>query len=160
MHNRQMPLVVQRLESGQRRMQPEESVEIHHLLLGNRNAWSHRVVILLAVRHHNVESIGRAALEDHHQPAIRRQRALRHPTLCNHGAHQELRNSRCSGQRQRALVKKEAAIDLHKSTPPPKSVILNEAFSAEPKDLLLSLPLLLSLLLFSLFAPHPKNLSS
>ncbi len=60
-----------RLEPGERRMQAEETVEVDDRLarralarLRNGNRRAHGVIIFLAVRHHDVEAVGRAALED------------------------------------------------------------------------------------------------
>ena len=57
-------------------MQPEESVEIDHLVLRNRNARPHRIVVLLAIGNHDVEPIRRATLKDHHHPPIGNARRL------------------------------------------------------------------------------------
>ena len=68
MHNRQVLLFPQRLKCRHRRMQPKETVQIEHRFLRNIDRWPHRVVRRLAVRHNNVQTIGRAALKDHDQP--------------------------------------------------------------------------------------------
>src|SRR5207248_9879064 len=48
-------------------MQSEEAVQIEHRLAGNINAGPHRVILRLAVRHNNVQSIRGASLEDNDQ---------------------------------------------------------------------------------------------
>src|SRR5579863_10123733 len=56
-------------------MQPEESVQIKHRLARNIDARPHRVILRLAVRDHDVQTIGRAALEDDDQAFRARARA-------------------------------------------------------------------------------------
>ena len=51
-------------------MKPEESVEVDDLLARNSDARTHRVIRGLGVRNNNVETIGRAPLEDDNQPLI------------------------------------------------------------------------------------------
>src|SRR5215467_771473 len=48
-------------------MQAEESVEIDHILARNIDARPHGVILFLAVRDDDVESVGCAALEDDDQ---------------------------------------------------------------------------------------------
>ena len=87
-------------------MQAEESVEIEHLIFGNRDAGPHRVVILFAIGNNDVESVGCAALEDHDQPLARRDsRGLR-----QHGAHKKVGHRRGAGNGQRALVQEKSAV--------------------------------------------------
>ncbi len=66
-YDRQVALLPQRLQRREGRMQAEEAIEIEHRFLGNIDAGSHGVVLRLAVRDDDVESIGGAALEDHDQ---------------------------------------------------------------------------------------------
>ncbi len=51
-------------------MQPEKSIEINYRIARNIDRWPHRVIRLLGVRNHDVQSIGRAALEDDDQPLV------------------------------------------------------------------------------------------
>jgi len=54
-------------------MQSEESIEIDHRLIvraawrGNGNRRAHAIVIGLGERHHDVQTVGGAALKQHHQ---------------------------------------------------------------------------------------------
>ncbi len=78
-HNRQVLLIEERLERSERRVQSEETVQIDRRAIlfrgvvrrprdGNRRA--EVVVGLFAVRHHHVQSVGRAALEDRDQDLL------------------------------------------------------------------------------------------
>jgi hypothetical protein len=67
MNDGEMTLLPQGLEGRERRMQSEEAVEIEDRLFGNVNTGTHGVILGLAVRDDDVESIGRTALEDHDQ---------------------------------------------------------------------------------------------
>ena len=107
-HDRQVSLIVERLERGERGMQPEESVQIKNLVLRNRNARPHLVVILLAIGNHDVEPVRGAALEDHHQPLVRNPGRLR-----QNAAHKKIWHRRCAGHGQRAAVQKESTVHLH-----------------------------------------------
>src|SRR5271157_1784229 len=49
-------------------MQPEEPVQVDDLLLENVDTRPHLVISSLGVRNNNVEPVGSAALEYHHQP--------------------------------------------------------------------------------------------
>src|SRR5208337_2641063 len=51
-------------------MQPEEAVEIDHLLPRNIDAGPHRVIGALGMRHNDVQAVGRTALKDDHQPLV------------------------------------------------------------------------------------------
>ena len=55
-------------------MQPEEAVEIDHRVARNIDGRPHGVICLLAMRDHNIQSIGRAALEDDHQSLVSQRR--------------------------------------------------------------------------------------
>ena len=104
----EMSLVVERFEGSHRGMQPEESIEIDDLVGRDRNAGTHGVVILLAIRHDDVEPVRRAPLKNDDQPAVRSRGAF-----CQHGADEKAGNRGGSGQRQCAFVEEEAAIGLH-----------------------------------------------
>src|SRR5437879_6392871 len=86
MHNRQLILVKQWLEWREARMQSEKSVEVYCRVtvqlgvckyrprtprtasrLRNRNRWPHAVIIWLAKRHNNVQSIRCAALKQNNK---------------------------------------------------------------------------------------------
>src|SRR5580765_3928327 len=62
-----MTLLPQRLKGCERRVQAEKAIEIEDRFPGNVDAGPHGVVLRLAVRDDDVESVGRTALEDHHQ---------------------------------------------------------------------------------------------
>src|SRR5215472_2238054 len=67
-----MLLVPQRFEGSHRGMQSEEAVQVDDAVAaatgpGNGDAGTHAVVSLLGVRHNDVEPVGGAALEQHHQ---------------------------------------------------------------------------------------------
>jgi hypothetical protein len=64
------PLIPKQLERRKRRMQPEEAIELDHLLSRNVNAGSHRIVGALGMGHNDVQAIRCAALEDDHQPLV------------------------------------------------------------------------------------------
>ena len=65
----EMALVVERLEGRERRMQAEEAIEVEDLILRNRDAGAHGVVVLFAVGNDDVEAVGCAALEDDDEAA-------------------------------------------------------------------------------------------
>ena len=68
-HDREMPLVPQRLErrhAGCSPKKPSRSITVAR----NVDARPHRVVRRLAVRDDDVEAVGRAALEDYDQPLV------------------------------------------------------------------------------------------
>jgi hypothetical protein len=60
-------LLPQRLKGRERRMQAEEAVEIEHRLARNVDGGPHGVILRLGVRDDDVQSVGRAALEDDDQ---------------------------------------------------------------------------------------------
>ena len=79
--NRQMLLVEQRLERRERGMQSEEAVQVDRGVVvlawvaggpRDRDGRAQVVVGLLAVRHHDVQAVGRAALEDRDQNFLAR----------------------------------------------------------------------------------------
>src|SRR5260370_34641346 len=111
MHNGEMLLVPQRFKSAHRRMQSEEAVQIDDAVSatawpGNGNARAHVVVRLLGVRHNDVEPVGGATLEQHHQAltaaTCRRLRSVDR-------ARQETRNNAGTHDRQRAVPKEYSA---------------------------------------------------
>ena len=104
-NNRQVSLVIQRLERRHLRMQPKEPVQVDDLILLDRNRRPHGVVVRLGVRHHHVQAVAGAALEDHHQLLLvgRRRRHLGIDRPC-----QEARNHGRSHQRQRTALHKAA----------------------------------------------------
>src|SRR5277367_6596264 len=63
-----MPLVPKRLERRQRGMQPEEAIEVYHLLPRNIDAGPHRVIGTLGMGHNDVQAIGGTALKDDDKP--------------------------------------------------------------------------------------------
>ena len=71
MNNGKVPGIVERLETGHRGMKSEKSIQIDRLVLRNRNARAHRVIILFAVGNDDIQTIDCATLKDDDQPAIR-----------------------------------------------------------------------------------------
>ena len=80
-HDGQVPPVEQRLERRERRVQAEEAIQIDggvFALVAAADGPRHGdggpqiVVGLLAVRHHDVQAVGRAALENGHQDLLAR----------------------------------------------------------------------------------------
>src|SRR5450631_2107914 len=64
MNDGQMPLLPERLKCRQRRMQPEEAVEIDHRLARNIDAGPHGVVLRFGVRDNDVQAVSGAALKN------------------------------------------------------------------------------------------------
>jgi hypothetical protein len=72
MNDRKMSLFPNRLQGRHGRMQSEEAVEIKHARAWDIDRRAHGVIRGLAMRYHDVESIGCAALEDHDKtPGVR-----------------------------------------------------------------------------------------
>jgi hypothetical protein len=69
--NSEMALVIEGLEGRERRMEAEEAIEVENLVLGNGDAGAHGVVVLLAIRDNDVETVGGATLKDDHEAATR-----------------------------------------------------------------------------------------
>ncbi len=108
MDDGEMSLVIERLEGCQRRMQPEEAIEIENLVCGYGDAGAHGVVVLLAVGNDDVEAVCSAALEDDHQAATGIACGFGHD-----GADEEAGDGRGAGDGQCAFVQEESAVDLH-----------------------------------------------
>jgi hypothetical protein len=64
------------------------------------------------MRHNNIQTIGRAALKNHHQPLAARPRIGNSPC----GARQEARQRSRANGRERSVTKKNATSDLHKNS--------------------------------------------
>ena len=119
--NRQVPLVEERLQRRKRRMQAEEAIEIDGRILALvARRWPARdgdgraqiVVGLLAVRHHDVQAVGGAALENGHQDLLARRGAS-----CGvKRALQPQRRRACTDHGQGRITKENAAI-RHTSNP-------------------------------------------
>ena len=82
-HDGEMLRGVERLERSQRRVQAEEAIEIDRgvLRIGagrarNGDRRPHAVIARLGVRHDNVQAVGSAALENHHQNFLARGRSI------------------------------------------------------------------------------------
>src|ERR1700722_9351428 len=69
MDDSKMALIIERFESRERRMKAKESVKIEDLIFRNGDAGPHCVVILLAVRDDDIETIRGSALEDDYEAA-------------------------------------------------------------------------------------------
>src|SRR5262249_59316572 len=85
-------------------MQAEESVEIDHILARNIDARPHRVILFLAVRDDDVESVGCAALKDNHQ-ALGASSAF---DGAERSARQEARHGRCADYGESGVSKEHA----------------------------------------------------
>src|ERR1700751_4884092 len=91
-------------------MQAEEAVEIEHVFPWDVDAGPHRVIGTLSVRHHDVQTVGRTALENDDE------------TLGTRGglggaegrASQKTRNGSCANDGQSAIAKKYATCDGHR----------------------------------------------
>src|ERR1022692_837731 len=107
MHNRQLTLLPERLKRREGRMQAEEAIEIEHSLAWNIDAGPHGVILRLAVRHNNVQTIGRAPLKNHYPAFGARARLSRAPC----GAREKAGHRRRSDNGQSAVTKKDATRD-------------------------------------------------
>src|ERR1700677_2335123 len=105
-----MPLVIERLEGGKRGMKAEEPVEVENRILRNGDAGTHFVVVLLAVRHDNVESVGCSSLEDDHEPLAWCETGC---CLGQNRADQKTWDGRCTGNGVRAIAQEKSTVGLH-----------------------------------------------
>ena len=110
MYDRKMTLIPQRLQRRHSRMQPEEPVKIDHRIAWNVDGRSHRVVRLLPVRNHDIQPIRRPALKNHNQTLVPSPSSS--PERCTG---QEAGNRGRTHNRQRAIPKKDASCNGHKS---------------------------------------------
>src|SRR5215831_10225610 len=99
-----MTLLPERLQGCERGMEAKESVEIDYVLAWNVNARPHRVILFLAVRDDDVESVGCAALKDNHQ-ALGASSAF---DGAERSARQEARHGRCADYGESAVAKEHA----------------------------------------------------
>ena len=86
-------------------MQSEESVEIDHRAARNIDGRPHGVIGRLAMRHDDIQSVGRAALEDHDQALVSRAGFDSRKS----GARQKRRDRRGADNCERAVAKKNSA---------------------------------------------------
>src|SRR5712691_1341664 len=91
-------------------MQAEESIEIKHIFARNIDAGPHGVILRLRMRHHNVQSVSRAALEDDDQAFVARAR-LRHAPC---GTSKKARHRRRTDDGEGAVAQKDATSKCHK----------------------------------------------
>ena len=116
---RENAVVPQRLERRERRMQPEESIEVDRRVCragrgardGDRG--THSIVVALAERHDDVQRVRRAALEEHDQhlaPCIAVQRGPPEQVLSEHRPSQEARGEPHRGQGHRAGFHEYSAV--------------------------------------------------
>ena len=105
-----LTLLPERLERRERRMQAEEAIEIDYGLARNVDAGPHRVILRLGVRHHDIQTVGGAALKDHDQPLGARARLSR----AHSGASEKTRHRGRADDGKRAVAKKYATSDGHK----------------------------------------------
>src|SRR5271169_1186596 len=94
-------------------MQSKESVKIEHRLARNVDARTHRVILRLAIRHHNIQTVGRPALEDDDQALGARTWFSR----AHSGASKKTRHSRRPNDSQRTVAKKNPTCNGHKTAP-------------------------------------------
>jgi hypothetical protein len=90
-------------------MKPEKSIEIQDIFARDIDRWTHRIISLLAVRHHNVQTIRRAPLKNYHQAFI----LSAHRLGCISSASQEGRDRSGTDNGKRGVAKKNAAGDGH-----------------------------------------------
>src|SRR5271165_1244757 len=95
-------------------MQAEETIEINYRPSRNVDAGSHRVILGLGVRHHNIQTVRGAALKDHNQALGSRARRSR----AHSGASEKTRHSGRADDSECAVAKKYATCDGHKKTAP------------------------------------------
>src|SRR5262249_23607468 len=126
MHDGQMLLVPQRFEGSHRGMQPEEAVQIDDADAvaaatgpGKGDAWTHAVVSLLGVRHNDVEPVGGAALEQHHQALATGagSGSARGGLGSVERARQKTRYDACAHDSQRPVSQENSACDGHDVAP-------------------------------------------
>src|ERR1700727_2982338 len=90
-------------------MQAEKAIEVEHCFAGNIDARPHGVILRLAVRHYNVQSIGRPALKNYDQAFS--------PRSClgrtHGGASQKAWHGRGADDCERAVTKKNSTSDGH-----------------------------------------------
>src|SRR5437764_10218023 len=99
MHNREMPLLPDRLEGSHGRVQHEKTVKIDDGTAWNIYRRPHGVISLLAVGHDNVQAVSGPALKDDNQAFW--SRVL---LGTESGTLQECRQCRSADQRQRAIA--------------------------------------------------------
>src|ERR1700733_8345134 len=112
-HNRQMPLLPERLKRCEGWMQSEESVEINDRLPRDVDAGPHRVILRFGVGHNDVQSMGGAAVEKHTEP-------LGSPAILNRAKGRSSKKTWHGGRPDNgegAVAKKNAACDRHKTAP-------------------------------------------
>src|SRR5208282_6513163 len=109
-HNGEMLLFPQWLERRHRWMQSEKTVEVKHRLPGDVNRRPHRVVTRLAVRHNDVQSVGRTALENDDQ-ALGANPGVSGP---KGRARQKARQRGRANYSQRTVAKKNPSSDGHR----------------------------------------------
>jgi hypothetical protein len=111
-YDRQLALIPQWLEGRQGRVQSEKSIEINDRIARNIDGWPHRIICLLGVRDHDVQSVSSAALEDHDQPLVLDAEGLGSIG----GTSKKSGNSRCADYRDSTIAKKYATSDWHKNS--------------------------------------------
>ena len=90
-------------------MQPEEAIEIEHILPRNVDTWPHRIVLRFAMRYDDIQTIRRAALKDHDQ-AFGTYAGL---SRSHGGTRQKARHRRRADDGESAVTKKNAACNCH-----------------------------------------------
>src|SRR5215471_2798430 len=103
-------------------MQAEKSIEINDRLARNVDAGAHRVVLRFAMRDDHVETVGRAALEDHDE-AFGARTEIGDAEDC---ASEKARHGGRADNGESTVAKKDATRDVHASSPFP---VLNKALA-------------------------------
>src|ERR1700688_1772161 len=109
-HDRQVTLLPQGLKGGKRRMQAKESIKIKHVSTRNADAGPHGVILRLGMRHHNIQAVSRAPLENHDQPLVARGSLRRAPCSPSEKAW----HRRGADHGERAVAKKNSTSNGHK----------------------------------------------
>src|ERR1044071_1439373 len=90
-------------------MEPEETIQINHALPRDGDAGPHAVIRLLTVRHHDVQPVGGAALEEDNQALLARSSGFGGI----HRAREKTWNHAGADDGQRAVLQKNSASDRH-----------------------------------------------
>src|SRR6266700_3583805 len=122
----QVSLLPKRLKCRQRRMQPEESIEVEHRLARDIDAGPHGIILRLGIRDDDVEPIRGTALKNYDQP-------LTAPSSLDgtvRSAGQKARHGGSADDGERAVAQKDATRDGHEKG----SWLLAFSFWLQPHD--------------------------
>src|SRR5450432_1339470 len=93
-------------------MQAEKSIQVDHSTTRNVDGRTHGVIGLLAMWHHDIQSVGRASLEDDHKPLVVRA-SFDGREGCTGKKSGDRRRTH---NRHRAIAKKYSASDRHRTS--------------------------------------------